>query len=449
MQVRLRCWGDGQHFLTRRRSRNFPRLRAPQTYLAAMSHKAGIPAALLFFFCSALLADDRSDPVPVKVWHTYGTGSMEERLFTRAVDRFSADHPGIAVEVVGIPYLQNLMQFINAAQAGEAPDLIRLSDTELGKIGHITVEGLPLLEDLRAHLTPRQKRAYLPHSLFAMRYEGSLYALPASRSGMTLLYNADIFDAAGLAYPDPRWRLEDLLRTAKTLTTDGITGLALPVRWSYWFVPFIAASGGKLLDDAGNPALSSPGTAKAMEWVLDLARLHGVTGSINSIEAMSTRFQTGRAAMVIDGPWNWDRYSESGIRLGQSLLPYDASTGKRLAPMVGYFGWSVAKQSGVKPAAVKLAQWLSSPATQREFALGTYSLPTLVELMSDPAITGHPVLGGFIEQARFGTPTPTTRLTAMVFEQLDTALALTYDGTMTAGTALEAADRELERMLKW
>ena len=414
-----------------------------------MSHKAGITAALLFLSCSALLADDRASPVPVKVWHTFGTGSMEERLFTQAVDGFSTEHPGIAVEVVGIPYLQNLQQFINAAQAGVAPDLIRLSDTELGKIGHITVEGMPLLEDLRAHLTPAQKRAYLRDSLFAMRYGESLYALPASRSGMTLLYNVDIFDAAGVAYPNDRWRTEDLLRAAKTLTTDEVTGLALPVRWSYWFVPFIAASGGRLLDEAGNPALSSPGTARAMEWVLDLARVHGVTGSINGIEAMSTRFQTGRAAMVIDGSWNWDRYRESGIRLGQSLLPYDASTGERLAPMIGYFGWSVAKQSGVKPAAVKLARWLTSAAAQRDFAFGTYSLPTLIELMSDPEITGHTVLGGFIEQARFGTPTPTTRITAMLFEQLDTALALTYDGSMTAGAALEAADRELAKMLKW
>ena len=414
-----------------------------------MLHKAGISAALLFLFCSALLADDRPSPVPVKVWHTFGTGSMEERLFSRTVDRFSTEHPGVTVEVVGIPYLQNLRQFINAAQAGEAPDLIRLSDTELGKIGHITVEGLPLLEDLRAHLTPMQKRVYLRDSLVAMSYGGSLYALPASRSGMTLLYNADIFDNAGLAYPDGQWHTEDLLRAAKTLTTGDVMGLALPVRWSYWFVPFIAASGGRLLDDAGNPALAAPGTARAMEWVLDLARRHGVTGSVNSIEAMSTRFQTGRAAMVIDGPWNWDRYRESGIRLGQSLLPYDASTGERLAPMIGYFGWSVAKQSDVKPAAVKLAQWLTSPAAQREFALGTYSLPTLRELRSDPTITGHPVLGGFMEQARFGTTTPTTRITAMLFEQLDTALALTYDGSMTAEASLEAADRELEKMLKW
>ena len=37
----------------------------------------------------------------------------------------------------------------------------------------------------------------------------------------------------------------------------------------------------------------------------------------------------------------------------------------------------------------------------------------------------------------------------MLFEQLDTALALTYDGSMTAGAALEAADRELAKMLKW
>ncbi len=414
-----------------------------------MSARTVLCTALLLLASVPSGGDDRQGSVPVELWHTFGVDSMEERIFTESVERFSLAHPAIAVEVVRIPYLQNLQQFINAAQAGEAPDLIRLSETEVGKIGHISVEGLPLLEDLRPHLTPRQKRAFVPDALSAMRYEEALYALPATRSCMTLLYNAALFDAAGLAYPHSGWRTEDLLDAARSLTTADVAGIALPVKWSYWFVPFISAWGGALFDDAGYPTLQSEATAAAMEWVLDLGRVHRVTGSVNSIESMSTRFQTGRAAMVIDGAWNWDRYAESGIRLGQSLLPYNGSTGRRLAPMVGYFGWSVAKQSGVKPEAVQLALWLSSAEVQREFSLGTYSLPTLTAVMSDPVIGQHPVLGGFIEQARLGTPVPTTRVTAMLFEQLDTALALTSDGSMTAEASLAAADGEIRKMLGW
>ncbi|MDE0270279.1 MAG: extracellular solute-binding protein [Gammaproteobacteria bacterium] len=425
----------------------WPFLR-PQ-WLGTLRQAKGFIGTLLLLAFAPLSADERPSPVTVEAWHTFGVDTLEERLFVKAVDRFMADNPGILVQVVRIPYLQNVRQFINAAQAGEAPDLIRLSASELGKVGHVSVEGFPLLEDLRPHLTPVQKAQYLPPALSAMSYGASLYALPASQSCMSLLYNRDLFDATGRPYPDGQWGTEDLLSAAAALTASDVAGLALPIKWSYWFIPFIAAAGGALFDADGDPALDSAGTANAMQWVLDLEREHRVTGATNSIEAMSTRFQTGRAAMVIDGPWNWDRYTESGVAFSQSLLPYDDSTGKRLAPLVDTLGWSVTKQSPVKPAAVKLALWLTSRAVQVDFALGTYGLPTLAALIDDPAISGHPVLGGFIEQASFGTSVPTTRATAMLFEQLDTALALTHDRTLTARDALKAADRELAKMLAW
>ena len=424
-------------------------LSPPHNRLGALRQAKGVIGVLLLLAFAPLPADERPSPVTVKAWHTFGVDSMEERLFVKAVDGFLAEHPDVRVEAVRIPYMQNLQQFINAAQAGEAPDLIRLSSTELGKVGDVSVEGFPLLEDLRAHLTPMQKARYLRPALAGMSYGASLYALPASQSCMTLLYNRDIFDAAGHPYPNAEWQTEDLLQAATALTNDDVAGIALPIKWSYWFIPFIAAAGGRLFDAEGNPVLDSAGAAAAMHWVLDLERVHGVTGAINSIEAMSTRFQTGRAAMVIDGAWNWDRYVDSGIALGQSLLPYDGSTGKRMAPMIDYFGWSVAKQSPAKAAAVALALWLTSGAVQVDFALGTYSLPTLVALKDDPAVTGHPVVGGFMAQAGFATSVPATRASALLFEQLDTALSLTHDGTLTAQAALRAADRELAKMLAW
>ncbi len=416
---------------------------------AAVPVAAFLLGALLSLAYSPLSASEPALPAKVEVWHTFGVESQEERLFVAAVDRFTSANPHIEVQAVRIPYLQNMQQFINASQAGEAPDLIRLSDTEIGKLGHVSVEGFTLLEDLRPHLTPVQKARYLREALAAMSYGGSLNGLPAIQSGMTLLYNTEIFNAASYPHPNAEWDTEDLLRAATALTTDEVAGLALPIKWSYWLVPFISGAGGALFDAAGSPTLASDGAADAMRWVLDLERVHRVTGTTNSIEAMSTRFQTGRAAMVIDGAWNWDRYLESGVSLGQAVLPTHASTGRRLAPMLGHFGWSVSRQSEAKPAAVELALWLTSPAVQMEAALGTYGLPTLVELMEDPAVTSHPVLSGFIEQAAFATAVPTTRATAMLFEQLDTALALTHDGTLTARAALEAADRELARMLAW
>ena len=403
-------------------------------------------ATLLLASPPGLGADGEAEPL--EVWHTFGANSEDERIFLGAVESFEAAHPDISVEPVRIPYLQNLQQFINSSQGGEAPDVVRLSDTELGRIGHISVEGLPLLEDLRPHLTPVERARFEPRALNAMRYGGALYAIPVSQGTLTLLYNKTLFDAAGVDYPRDDWTTDDLIAAAKALTGDGVLGIALPIRWSYWFIPFLTGFGAILFDADANPTLDSPGSARALEWYLGLERVHGIAASSTGIETMSTQFQLSRAAMVLDGSWNWNTYVAAGLDLGLAIMPIVADTGTRMGPMLSVFGWSVSKQSASKVEAVKLAQWLSSYDAQKEFAIETYMIPTDLALARDPDIAANSTLDSYLRQTEFGTEVPTTRATYMVFEQLDTALELTSTGQMDARSALEAADEELERILR-
>ena len=356
-------------------------------------------------------------------------------------------NPAITVKATRIPYLQNLQQFINSSQGGEAPDLVRLSDTEVGKIGHITVEGLPLLEDLRAHLTPAERRTLEPKSLDALRYDDALLALPVSQGTLTMLYNKHLFDEAGVAYPTDDWDTDDFLRIAAELSTDDVKGIALPLKWSYWFIPFQTGFGGRPFDEDGNPSLDSPGTEQAAEWFLDLERVHDVVASSGSLEAMSTQFQLGRAAMVIDGPWNWKSYTDAGLDLGLVTLPTVTSTGTRMGPMYSYFGWGVSKQSDRKVDAFRLASRLASPATQKRYALATWKIPTSIDVMNDHDVLADPVVSAYLRQVRHGIAVPTTRASGMIFEQFDTALHMAYIGEMSMADALLAADRELEKRL--
>jgi len=383
----------------------------------------------------------------IELWHTFAVDSLEEDMLVRAVDAFEAAQPEIDVTVTRIPYQQNLPQFINSSQGGEAPDIIRLADAEVGRIGHISVEGLPLLEDLRPHLTPAERSRFAPSSLAAMRYGEPLFAIPVSQGCLSLIYNRALFDAAGVAYPNSDWTTDDLLAAALALSSNGVKGISLPLKWSYWFVPFQSGFGGQPFDDEGRPTLDSPGTAQAVEWFLDLERVHDVVASGISLEAMSTQFMLGKSAMVLDGPWNWNSYLDAGLDIGVALMPIVAETGRRMRPVVSYFGWSVSKQSEHKVASVKLALWLSGSSIQKENALATYRLPTDISLASDPEVARNPVLAGFLAQSDYPMTIPTTRASSMMFEQLDTALEMTYTGVMTAQAALEAADAELEKRL--
>ena len=211
--------------------------------------------------------------------------------------------------------------------------------------------------------------------------------------------------------------------------------------------PVPAGFGGAPFDKDGNPTLDSPGSAEALDFFLDFEREHDIVSSSVGLEAMSTQFQIGNAAMVFDGSWNWNNYVGAGVDIGLALMPTISETGRRMAPMYSYFGWAVSKQSAVKEEAVKLALWLSAADVQKEFALQSFVLPVDRSLAQDEDILANETVMGYLRQAQIGTDVPTNRATSMVFEQIDTALELVYKGELDAHTALQKADAEMERIL--
>ena len=111
--------------------------------------------------------DDSAD-VHLTVWYTFAAESKEEQVFLESIRGFQDLHPNITVDATLIPYDDAVNQFKTAAIGGEAPDLMRLSSDQLGSIGEVRVDGFPLLEDLRPHLTPAERQLYAVQALHAL-----------------------------------------------------------------------------------------------------------------------------------------------------------------------------------------------------------------------------------------------------------------------------------------
>ncbi|MGB0201983.1 MAG: sugar ABC transporter substrate-binding protein, partial [Candidatus Poseidoniaceae archaeon] len=377
--------------------------------------------------------------VSIEVWYTFAAETIEEEVFLESVDTFM-EETGVQVKATRVSYGDADQLFMTAAQGGEAPDLIRISSDSLGKFGEVRVDGAPLFEDLRPHLTPAQRQAFDPVSLESMRYGESLYAVPASFDCLSLIYNKALFD--GMEEPNEDWTLDDLMAAGE------MVGLEFPVKNAYWWFPFLGGYGGELFDENGTPTLDEGGAAASLEWMMDLELEYGIVPEGTQKISMENSFEAWDTGMVIDGPWNWARYGKGIDNLGQTLLPKVSENGDHLSPLVTYKGWAVSKQSPQKVAATDLALYLSSDEVQKEFALQTYTIPTSENLKQDAEILADPVITGFIEQAELGTPAPTTRGMSMVYEALAPAFEQVYTETSTASEALEMADEELERMLE-
>ena len=386
--------------------------------------------------------------ITLDVWYTFAPESKEEVVFMNSIRSFEAAHPNVIVDATMKPYTEANQVFMTAAQGGQAPDLMRFSNDQLGAIGEVRVNGFPLLEDLRPHLTPQDRSSFEERALQAMRYGDALYGLPASQDCLTLIYNKALFDSSGVSYPDETWTEDDLLEAAKALTNQEVQGLAIPIKNEYWWYPIQGGFGGSLFDENGTPSLDSNGSSEAMRWMLDLELEHGVVATGTQAENMKNQFVSSEAAMIFDGPWNWATYEASRLNLGQTLLPLVESTGERMSPLVTYKGWSVSKQSANKIAAAELALWLSSQEVQKEFALETYTMPTHVALESDSDITGDDVLSGFLNQTKVGIPAPTTQAMSLIYGPLGTAFDQAYLGIATTSEALTGANQQLQEQVE-
>ncbi|MDJ0922867.1 MAG: extracellular solute-binding protein [Henriciella sp.] len=384
----------------------------------------------------------------LEVWHTYSADSLEEEVFETSIEAFRRQNPDMSVEVVRVPFSQTVMQFITASQGGEAPDLIRVADSHLTQIGVVTVSGVPLVEDLRPHLTPQQLRRFQPLTIEGMRMDNALLALPASQGTMSLLYNPDLFAAHQVSPPRDDWTIDDLLAAASAFEETGVDGLSIPLRWSLWVMPFLTAYGGDLFDAQGDPRFSATGFADALSLSYALEFDLGLVSSANQIDASKSKFSRGQAAMIIEGVWNLEDYRQAGINVRQALLPVHPDTGLRMRPLNTLIGWSVSSQSTNKPASVDLALWLTGADTQRDALNRTLTLPTDISVIEDAESHENPLIAGFMAQANHTFALPMRRGTQQIFLVMDTAIELLSSGKADPETALSGAETEMRAVFE-
>lgn len=121
------------------------------------------------------------------------------------MDLFQQQHPSIKVVLEPVMYAEKEAKYLQGFEQNTAPDIIRLHAFSLplfsGK-GY-TLDLTPFLEkEGAAFLEP-----WYPLTLDLMKFDGKIRAMPGDYMVMILLYNTELFKAAGLdpAKPPKTW----------------------------------------------------------------------------------------------------------------------------------------------------------------------------------------------------------------------------------------------------
>lgn len=137
--------------------------------------------------------------------------------------------------------------------------------------------------------------------------DGGVYALPYRQDSWVIYYNKDLFDAAGVSYPDGGWTWDDYAEAAQQLT-EGLADTDTPAKGTYhhtWKSVVqgfaLAQTEGAVLD-SGDLGFMAPYYERALAM-----QGAGSTETFSTAQSQSLAYQaqfgTQKAAMTLMGSW--------------------------------------------------------------------------------------------------------------------------------------------------
>jgi arabinogalactan oligomer / maltooligosaccharide transport system substrate-binding protein len=399
----------------------------------------------------------KAPKIILRLWHTF---NLEETVTLNTIlARIQSDHPGWQVQTTVIPFARAQNEFRQAAQSCRpgAPDVFR---SELPWVAEFVSNHL--LQEVPPEAPAETLN--LPQAVEAARYQGRRWALPANLDCLALFYHRDLV-------PHPPDTLEAFLSQAHTLTIDSdghhpgeaAFNAAKTVRWgfyvradAYWFLPFLWAEGGDMLDPRTKTIyIDQPPAIIALQRYRDLIQVDQIApprpSPSNDYEEQMRLFAVGEVAMMTNGPWAMSSLLQQQAfkdqtRLGIAPFPLGRS-GKPAAPSSGH-GFVVSSCTKAPAAAWQLAALLSDVTVQGEFAQVNSLLPAARAAYELPQVKKNPFIGQFRRALDHARSRPQHPAIARIFDDFNPAVqaVLLNDADPTA--AFSALARSWRRLLQ-
>jgi arabinogalactan oligomer / maltooligosaccharide transport system substrate-binding protein len=368
-------------------------------------HRIGLRTALFALAAIVLgaatlaaTATARSSATTITFWQTMN--DQETVTLKDLVSKFEASHPDIKIDMVTVPFDQHAQKFATAAQAGQAPDVMR-ADTAPDVQGW-AAQGF--LTDLTSMISAADKKDFVQAAYKGAQYQGKAYAVPQTVDALALFYNKSMLKAKGLTRP-PKTLAELQQYCGKFGDRKGIA-----LRGdSYWIQPWIWGYGGGLVDMQEKQILVASKKSIA-GWAAYNALFHAKCAFpdkdfSNDYNNVMTAFKNGQVAMIVNGPWSTaDVLSGSVFKnsgnFQVAVLP--RGPGGQGSP-IGGASFVISRNSTHAKEAYTFVSWLTAPAQQAVFAEKNNLLPSHVSAYKQPAVKKNRIIVQFLGQMQKAT----------------------------------------------
>ena len=372
--------------------------------------------------CCLSCRSDRSsdqDKITITFWHSFVSSTIP--ALNQLIAKFEAEHPRLTIKAQYVPTGDALIQkLITAVQSKTAPDISWIhADFLENLVKANAIYDMDHFIKASNGLTSAEVEDIYPALWQYAAWRGTIYSLPMEATNLALLYNKDLFRAAGLDTARPPQTWEELIDYAAKLTVDKNKdgkfeqiGFFLPVYpaagplsgWMQWqWMPFLWQAGGELINPEQSRVLynSSAGMAALQLW----QRLYQAQQLKTFTSDYDVAFASRRLAMAMDGPWNLPRFKELLKNINWAIAPLPAGPSQQVTIVGGEY-LAIFRQSLHPNESWEFLKWIIRPDVQAMWSIKSGYLPVRHAVKAIPEfqqyLTDHPNFKVFVDQMEHG-----------------------------------------------
>ena len=336
-----------------------------------------------------------ADKKEVVIWDYFETDAQKE-MIQSLMDGFNASQDEYEATHVYVPFSDYEKQLTLGIASGELPDLVILdgcsmaSFIQLGLFGDISDADINWDE-------------YIEGPLESTMMDGKHYGIPFATNCTALYYNKDMFDAAGIDYPDENTTWDEFHEMAKALTKDGVYGFGNAAtntdEGTFQCLQWLYTAGGSYTDiEDGVDAY------KLMQEMIEDGSW--TKECVNWTQSdVNNNFMAGNLAMQQNGPWQIPGIEENAPELnyGVTTLPKKDADSEQATSILGGENMGVVKQDNMD-GAIAFLKYYDQTDVMVDAMKQYGSFPPKTEAAQDTYWTEDPIQAAFITQLDTSIP---------------------------------------------
>lgn len=292
-----------------------------------------------------------------KVELTFAIWDANQQAGMQAMaDAFMKDNSNITIKVEVTPWDQYWTKLNAAATGGNMPDIFWMHPEQI--YNYVEGNALMNLSD-KINGSTIDLTKYPQFIVDDFNIKNVQYGIPKDYSTIGLWYNKDLFDAAGVAYPDDTWTWDTWMSAAEKLTNKdkGIYGMLAPCNSQNYYYNLIWQNGSDVINkDETDSLYDDPKTIDAIKYAVSfINKGFSPTAEDFANTTPDQYFESGKAAMITAGSWMANEYlSIDGLNIDVAPMPKQAQRGS----ICGGMGYSIAAKTKHPEEAWKFVEYL-------------------------------------------------------------------------------------------